>query len=84
MKRNNMQNKLRKIMLQKYNNSCAICGHTNPIYTDIIDRIKAKENYVRLDLHHITPISKNGIDDPDNLILVCVKCHRLIHENIPY
>lgn len=32
-----------------------------------------------LEFHHITPKSKGGTDEYDNLILLCVCCHSIIH-----
>ena len=32
-----------------------------------------------LHAHHILPVSKGGSDDDDNLLLVCVACHKKIH-----
>ena len=33
------------------------------------------------DIHHITPVSKGGKNDNDNLTYICPNCHRLAHEN---
>ena len=34
---------------------------------------------VTIDLHHILPISEDGPNTEDNLIVVCPNCHRKIH-----
>jgi hypothetical protein len=40
---------------------------------------RCASNSPELDLHHIRPQSEGGIDDPDNLIVLCPTCHRLAH-----
>lgn len=32
-----------------------------------------------LQLHHVKPISKGGNDEPENLMLLCPNCHKMIH-----
>ena len=36
-------------------------------------------NKTTLDLHHIIPLSNNGIHKEENLIALCPNCHRLVH-----
>lgn len=36
-----------------------------------------------LHVHHMTPRSKGGTDDPENLLVVCEKCHTWLHEGDP-
>ena len=33
-----------------------------------------------LEIHHVTPLSKGGSNDPSNMALLCSCCHRHIHE----
>jgi 5-methylcytosine-specific restriction endonuclease McrA len=33
-----------------------------------------------LTVHHITPRSEGGTDDPENLITLCDECHSRIHK----
>ncbi len=44
---------------------CACCGASNLTWSEI---------------HHIIPWSRGGRTDLDNLVVVCRRCHRLIHE----
>jgi len=60
----------RFLLMKKQNERCKICNSKLDYYND-------------LELHHIIPISKNGLVYADsNLILICKKCHRLIHAKI--
>ncbi len=34
---------------------------------------------VTLDIHHLVPVSKDGKDDPENLLVLCPNCHALHH-----
>jgi hypothetical protein len=34
------------------------------------------------DVHHITPASKGGTNEMNNLITLCPNCHRLSHRNL--
>jgi hypothetical protein len=34
---------------------------------------------LRVDVHHIIPVSAGGGDDPSNLITLCLDCHARIH-----
>jgi 5-methylcytosine-specific restriction endonuclease McrA len=36
-------------------------------------------NQVKLETHHITPVSKGGPTNPRNLMCPCYDCHRLRH-----
>ncbi len=38
-------------------------------------------NHTRfLEIHHLTPRSKGGSNDPENLVTLCTACHKLLHE----
>ena len=39
-----------------------------------------KDNNIKLQVHHIKPKSQGGTDVPENLITLCSKCHKQIHE----
>lgn len=54
-------NKLRKFIFKKYNNSCSYCGATN----------------VKLEIEHIVPKSNGGTNSIRNLTLSCRKCNIL-------
>ena len=56
---------LRKLILHEGGYKCA-----NPICRTILT----------LDVHHLTPISKEGQDEPENLLALCPNCHALHHK----
>jgi len=37
-----------------------------------------KTNY--LEVHHIIPKSRGGLDNDNNLINICIECHSLVHD----
>jgi|688.fasta_scaffold968804_1 5-methylcytosine-specific restriction endonuclease McrA len=45
--------------------SCEICGYSRS----------------SRDVHHIIPVSKGGLNKPENLISLCPNCHRECHED---
>jgi 5-methylcytosine-specific restriction endonuclease McrA len=34
----------------------------------------------QLDVHHISSRARGGADTPENLIVLCRRCHRMLHE----
>jgi len=54
--------KLRQTVLERDNYTCQQCY----------------ENKINLDVHHIFPKNKNGLDKENNLVTLCRVCHRLI------
>lgn len=53
-----------KLIYQQAGSRCSFCG---------FDEIDA------LDIHHIIPRSKDGSNEPGNLVLACKNCHARIH-----
>ena len=49
--------------------SCEICGRERSFLG----------KYETLDIHHKTPVSKGGLDEPSNLLVLCTACHRMAH-----
>ena len=49
------------------NTTCRCCKRGGQQYVDI------------LDFHHIIPVFLGGSDTPENGIMLCVACHRLVH-----
>lgn len=54
---------------EKYNYKCQLCG-----YQFLMDN---GEYYC--EAHHIIPISEDGSQSPDNVIIVCANHHRMFH-----
>lgn len=56
----------REAVLHRDNYTCQCCG----------------KKHVRLEVHHIIFRSLGGSDDEKNLITLCEKCHKLVHDGI--
>lgn len=56
----------REAVLNRDNYTCQCCG----------------KKHVRLEVHHIIFRSMGGTDDEKNLITLCEKCHKAIHDGI--
>lgn len=54
------------------NGICDACQKTAPF-------IRAKENTPYLEVHHIIPLSENGLDTVANTQALCPNCHRQAH-----
>lgn len=61
--------KIVKILKQKYNYKCQLCD-----YTFHMDN---GNNYC--EAHHIKILSKDGTQNPDNVIILCANHHRIFH-----
>ena len=60
----------RQEVFDRRGHECIFCGVTGEQH---------KQEYNRdLDVHHVIPSRKGGSDDPENLIPVCIGCHRTI------
>ena len=51
---------------------CSCCGREVLIQT----------RKIRLEIHHVVPISWGGMDRNENLVLVCSSCHHRIHRQL--
>lgn len=58
-----------KLLKQKYNNRCQLCGYS----FQMDNRIGYCE------AHHIKWLSKDGSQGPENVIILCANHHRLFH-----
>lgn len=58
---------IRKTVMARDNATCRCCKRGGQQYVDI------------LDFHHIIPVFLGGSDTPENGIMLCVACHRLVH-----
>ena len=57
----------REIVLQEYNQACAVCGCAD---------------HRALQIDHVVPQSKGGADTVDNLQVLCYVCNTHIKQNI--
>jgi len=58
----------RKLCHQSSNGKCAICQ-------------RKEHKKLRHEVHHIKPVSQGGSWEQENLVLLCVECHKIIHNN---
>lgn len=57
---------------------CKICGY-NQKRQEVSDGLIYDDCFEK---HHIIPKSKGGKNNKENLINICVKCHRKLHNII--
>ena len=58
---------IKKTVMTRDKSTCQCCRRGGEQYVDI------------LDYHHILPVFLGGADTPENGIMLCVACHRLVH-----
>lgn len=58
---------IKKTVMTRDKSTCQCCKRGGEQYVDI------------LDYHHILPVFLGGADTPENGIMLCVSCHRLVH-----
>lgn len=58
---------IKKTVMTRDNSTCRCCKRGGEQYVDI------------LDFHHILPVYLGGADTPENGVMLCVACHRLVH-----
>lgn len=66
-------------ILYRDNFTCQKCGEFHAFRNEYGVYIPTDDG--ELNVHHIVPVSMGGGDEPENLITVCVKCHKLIHSD---
>jgi len=61
--------------------SCRLCGRQAALSPeDIADDERYYGGGLDLQVHHLTPRRSGGSDDPENLVTVCGRCHRRLHD----
>ena len=65
----NRNAKIAKDLKTLYQNKCQICKFT----------FQKENGEFYSESHHIIPLSENGLDKRQNLIVVCANCHRELH-----
>ena len=58
---------IKKTVMARDKSTCQCCKRGGEQYVDV------------LDYHHILPVFLGGADTPENGIMLCVSCHRLVH-----
>lgn len=58
---------IKKTVMTRDKSTCQCCKRGGEQYVDI------------LDYHHVLPVFLGGADTPENGIMLCVSCHRLVH-----
>lgn len=58
---------IKKTVMARDNSTCRCCKRGGEQYVDI------------LDFHHVLPVFLGGNDSPENGVMLCVSCHRLVH-----
>src|SRR3989344_2858505 len=79
--------KIYKLLKRKSENNSEETAQFPPLTQQqknfLLDKTKNECEYCgdhyTLDVHHITPRSKGGSNQNNNLIVLCVKCHRMAH-----
>jgi len=59
------------------NGVCSVCGRTVSNVNNV--NFDVSQNIPELQVHHITPLARNGPDVIGNMIAICPDCHRRIH-----
>ncbi len=62
----------RKWLKEARGNKCELCGKGN-------SDLNKKGLPIKLIFHHLKPVRSGGIDDCENLQLLCNQCHSEIH-----
>ena len=58
---------IKKTVMARDNSTCRCCKRGGEQYVDT------------LDFHHVLPVFLGGDDSPENGVMLCVLCHRLVH-----
>ncbi|MCE5222393.1 MAG: HNH endonuclease [Clostridium sp.] len=61
--------KIVNILKQKYGYRCQLCGYT----------FKMDNGNCYCEAHHIKMLSKDGTQNPNNVIILCANHHRMFH-----
>lgn len=64
------RNKFLAYLVRNLHNKCQICT------------LEGKETDESLEVHHIIPLSQQGKDIADNMLVTCVSHHKAIHEGV--
>jgi len=62
------------LALKEADGICKLCNKKSPF--------KNKKNEDYLEVHHVIPLSKKGLDNIDNVAALCPNCHREIHHGL--
>jgi 5-methylcytosine-specific restriction protein A len=65
-------------IMRRDNYTCAVCGCFFGELNEF--GIRLATSYGKLEIHHLKRVSDGGDDNPDNLITVCIRCHKELHK----
>lgn len=65
--RHGVTQELRKTILDRDSHTCSICKVIS-------------DDFGKMQVHHIVPVSHDGSDDDKNLVTVCKSCHAIVHK----
>ena len=66
-------------ILYRDNFTCQKCGEFHAFQNEYGVAIPIDDG--KLNVHHILPVCKGGGDEPENLVTLCINCHKEIHRN---
>ena len=64
-------------ILYRDNFTCKMCGEFHAAKSKYGVYLPVDDG--KLNVHHIVPVSEGGGDEPENLVTLCVECHKKIH-----
>lgn len=67
-------------ILYRDNFTCQHCGEFHAFKNEFNVFVPIDDG--KLNVHHILPVSKGGGDEPENLITLCINCHKQAHKKI--
>lgn len=65
-------------ILYRDNFTCQKCGEFHAFQNEYGVAIPIDDG--KLNVHHIVPVCNGGGDEPENLVTLCVDCHKEIHK----
>ena len=64
-------------ILYRDNFTCQECGEFHAFRSEYGVYLPIDDG--QLNVHHVVPVSEGGGDEPENLVTLCVKCHKAVH-----
>jgi 5-methylcytosine-specific restriction endonuclease McrA len=82
---------VRTFVMLRDRNTCQLCGTTDPPLPEEKEHqlwdggptTRTRYRFDPWDVDHIIPVADGGTDDPENLRLLCIPCHRSVTRAVP-